>query len=184
MGGFAAAGCTWMGRTALPFPAPAAVPLPHHLAQPTRPPAAPQVPPAAGFDMLLSRDALQHLPCAAVVASLKNLAASGARLLLLGSYNGNNNTDIRTASAAGYFGINLREPPYSLVPKAVYDEKTPDPKWPSKLLLLFEAAELGKADFPAMAAGCDGSSSSSSSAVGGAAGAAAAGGTATAAAGR
>ena len=57
------------------------------------------------------RDALQHLSCELVVASLQNFALSRPRWLLVGSYNSSTNVNI---PAGGYFLINLREPPYSM----------------------------------------------------------------------
>ncbi len=40
----------------------------------------------SGYDLIFSRDSLQHLPYAAVLSFLKNVKASGARYLLVGSY--------------------------------------------------------------------------------------------------
>jgi hypothetical protein len=59
------------------------------------------------------RDALQHLPCELVVASLQNFARSKPRFLLVGSYNGDSRTNHNIAPG-DYFLINLREAPYSL----------------------------------------------------------------------
>lgn len=39
-----------------------------------------------GYDMVFSRDMLQHLECRRVVASLAHIAQSGAKYLLVGSY--------------------------------------------------------------------------------------------------
>lgn len=110
--------------------------------------------PATGYDLALTRDALQHLPCRRVVASLRNLAFSGVKYLLVGSYNmdGNTNADIPAGSA---FYVNLKLPPYSLTPDAVLDELN-DEQHPenNKLLYLYRTSELQKQDFDAMAARC------------------------------
>ena len=60
---------------------------------------------------MLRRDALQHLPCMLVVASLQNFALSSPQWLLVGSYDSSTNQEV---PAGGYFMINLREPPYSM----------------------------------------------------------------------
>ena len=69
----------------------------------------------------------------------------------VGSYAGNANKNIVIGD---YFGINLREPPYSLgEPRAVYDEQTPDDTR-KKHLLLYELAALRGLDYAAMAQRC------------------------------
>lgn len=108
-----------------------------------------QAVPGSGYDLALTRDALQHLPCRRVVASLKNLAFSGVKYLLIGSYRSSANVDIRTGA---YFLINLALPPYGIHPDSVYDERHKE----DKLLYFYRASELQKEDFAAMAARCGG----------------------------
>lgn len=47
-----------------------------------------------GYDLVFTRDALQHLDCRSVVASLRNIANSGAKHMLVGSYDEAHNVDI------------------------------------------------------------------------------------------
>lgn len=88
---------------------------------------------------------------------LENLAKGQARYLLLGSYDGVGNTNIRIGD---YFGINLREHPYNLDEGVlhVYREHTPqDPlhlNEPEKLLLLFSGKYLMDVDFNQMRQNC------------------------------
>lgn len=103
-----------------------------------------------GYDLIHCRDALQHLECSLIVAALKNMAESGAKYLLVGSYDSSPNIRIQSGE---YFHINLRLPPFSLSePQAVYSENTPGEI--NKLQLLYSGAYLQKQDFDAMKAGC------------------------------
>jgi hypothetical protein len=87
-----------------------------------------------GADLLMSRDALQHLPLAHAARALENMAASGARLLLLGSYRVRGfNCDMATP---GFFHwIDLRKEGFE-----------------AKQLLLFDGDELRRVDWAAMRA--------------------------------
>lgn len=60
-----------------------------------------------------NRDALQHLSCELLVASLQNFAHGRPQLLLVGSYNGDSSTN-KNIPPGGYFLINLRKAPYSM----------------------------------------------------------------------
>eukprot|EP01036_Dinobryon_divergens_P028241 gene28241-37154_t len=74
-------------------------------------PIAPALP--TGFDMILSRDALQHLHYKAIAGAFSAYCKTGATYILVGSYNESTaNVDMKTPG--GYFTINLRLPPFSL----------------------------------------------------------------------
>lgn len=109
-----------------------------------------RMPLPAGFDMLLCRDALQHLPLKAVAAALRNIAAAGPKYALIGSYH-TTHTQNRNVDPGDYFSINLLDAPFSLPePVEVFDERTPDARGPAKHLLLFRGEDLARVDYDAM----------------------------------
>jgi hypothetical protein len=74
-----------------------------------------------GFDLLLSRDALQHLSYKAIARALRTYCSSGAKFILVGSYlhPGNN----QLIAEGGTFPINLLLPPFSFpAPLEVFTE--------------------------------------------------------------
>ena len=98
------------------------------------------------YDLIFSRDALQHLPLAKVVDALKMFARTkGTRYLLVGSYlesaNPNQNTHI-----GGYFDIDVTRSPFNLVQFVeTYIEKRDQHK---KYLVLYDVKNyLSKIDF-------------------------------------
>lgn len=103
-----------------------------------------------GYDLVHTRDALQHLSCARGVAALRNLAGSGARYLLIGSYNSTQNVAIQDGA---HFDINLRLHPYSLGPPlaAFHEASAPGPP---KFMLLYSAEQLSRQDYAAMRLRC------------------------------
>ena len=60
--------------------------------------------PFRSFDLVLSRDAMQHLPLADVVAILANVRASGSRWLLASTYHGGENRDV---PPGGFHAVDL-----------------------------------------------------------------------------
>ena len=107
----------------------------------------------SGYELILSRDALQHNSLSDVRRILQKFANSDAKYLLVGSYptavpnwqmgaspmqKVGTNVDITTGE---YMRINLEAPPFNLVPKAKFAEKTPDEKW----LLLYECKMVAAA---------------------------------------
>lgn len=72
-----------------------------------------QRPLPSDYDLIFSRDALQHLPLITVVEALKSFStAKNSRYLLVGSYlNGGTNKKINIGD---YFAINLTQPPFNL----------------------------------------------------------------------
>jgi len=103
-------------------------------------------------DLILTRDALQHLDCPLIVDVLRNFAHSSARLLLVGSYPNGVNRRITTGD---YFEIDLRKAPYNLQPRQVFNEWTSraSPQ-PDKEALLFDVPALRKVDFDKMKQQC------------------------------
>ena len=108
------------------------------------------------FNLLIfCRDALQHLPCSVVVSALSKLAKAKPKFVLAGSYDGNDNHNIKTGE---YFSINLAEHPYNLADGIVqtYNERTS--KWlggqPDKKMLLISGDYLSTVDFEAMRERC------------------------------
>jgi hypothetical protein len=91
------------------------------------------------IDVILCRDALQHLPLMLVVQALENMLTSGARYLLLGSYNVfGPNCDM---SKPGFFSwISLSKFPLLLPePQVTYDEG-----FEAKRMLLYNCDILKK----------------------------------------
>jgi hypothetical protein len=77
-----------------------------------------------GYDLIFSRDALQHLSLVKVIDSLKLISRTqGSRYLLVGSYlktGQNKNIEI-----GDYFPIDLTKPPFNLNKYLeIFDEKT------------------------------------------------------------
>lgn len=105
----------------------------------------------AGYDLIHCRDALQHLSCTLIVDALHNMVRSGAKYLVVGSYDDPVNTNIQSGD---YFSLNLWVAPFNLSsPDHVYSEDTPGE--PNKLQLLYRLSEIGKHDFDAMKRGCE-----------------------------
>ncbi|GBF88666.1 hypothetical protein Rsub_01565 [Raphidocelis subcapitata] len=92
----------------------------------------------SGYELIWSRDSLQHVPFNSVWQFLANAKATGAKYLLVGSYiKGGQNFDIQ---AGEYYAVNLLQPPFNLkpAPLEVIDEKTKD----GKHMLLFDLQAL------------------------------------------
>lgn len=97
-----------------------------------------------GFDMILSRDALQHLSMKHIAGAMRTYCSSDAKFLLVGSYL-DELDDNRDIASGGCFKINLRLPPFSFpAPLESFQEsvrrKTTigSPNLPTKHLLLYE----------------------------------------------
>ena len=89
-----------------------------------------------GKDLILSRDALQHLSLEQVKLALKAYQRAAPRYLLVGSYP--SNTENRDIATGDYNAINLMRPPFDLWPEEVFSEETPD----HKHLLLFTQEQI------------------------------------------
>ena len=132
--------------------------------------AAPLPAAASAPDMILCRDALQHLPLLYAIDVLENFARAKPRLLAVGSYveaaaRGNPNTELDRVG--GYFHISLAHPPFNMTapgfggeterrahagePMDVLDERTPvDDVNEHKYLLVYSGEYLAQLDFAAM----------------------------------
>ena len=80
--------------------------------------------PLPSVDLVLSRDALQHLPFGIIHRTLRNIQKADPKWFLVGSYPeaGQNNTDIQIGD---YFNIDLQRQPFSLgAPVEDYPEHT------------------------------------------------------------
>lgn len=99
------------------------------------------------FDLIFSRDALQHLPLLNVYEALRSFAtAPNARYLLVGSYlKSRQNSKI---NMGGYFDINLTLHPFNL---ASYVEQYSEVGDHQKFLVLYDIQNyLSKVDFEKM----------------------------------
>jgi hypothetical protein len=103
-----------------------------------------QVP--SGYDLIFSRDSLQHLPMPAAYAFLYNMARSSAKYLLVGSYVALEKNDNRDIGSGGtnYYNIDLLRPPFNVRPPPLYIlNETDTPKTePMKSMLLLDVARL------------------------------------------
>ena len=100
------------------------------------------------YDLILSRDALQHLPLEKVIDALKIFSkTSGAKYLLVGSYleEVDENRNIQTGD---YFAINLMKQPFNLNEYVeIFNEQVPHKKY----LILYDIQNyLSKIDFDLM----------------------------------
>lgn len=109
------------------------------------------------YDLIFSRDALQHLPMEAIVKTLEKFAQSRARFFLVGSYlnYGHDNRNLNMSTQFGAdFKINLAEEPFSLTGyQHAYNEHTQEssPRGePDKFLLLYPISYLQEVDYVAM----------------------------------
>ena len=105
-----------------------------------------------GFDLVLCRDALQHLPLLDGLAILENIARARPRLVAVGSYPkevGNPNKDV---AVGGYFHVNVLLPPYNMSePMDALDELS-TVKGEQKFLLVYSGEYLAKLPWAAMRA--------------------------------
>ena len=92
-------------------------------------------------DMLMCRDALQHMSYDIIRAVLRNFARSDVHYFVLGSYlDQNDNRDIKTGE---YFAINLTLPPFSMSePLETFSEKTKYPNDPIKQFVVYTKSQL------------------------------------------
>ena len=100
-----------------------------------------------GYDLILCRDALQHLRYDDIWRVLHRFADSDAKYILIGSYpegsmhcapymDGSPNRNL--ARPGAFFCIDLQRPPFRLMPTDIFKEGTVD----RKTLLLFERKAL------------------------------------------
>jgi hypothetical protein len=100
-----------------------------------------------GYDIILSRDALQHLSYNAIAGAMRAYCATNSRYLLVGSYLGSETN--RLINVGETFAINLLLPPFNF-PAPIetfqenlcYTDTTPPVVQPVKSLLLYNLASL------------------------------------------
>lgn len=93
----------------------------------------------SGYDLVFSRDSLQHIPMHGAWQFLNNVRVSGAKYLLVGSYI--KSTDINTDVPAGKgaYAIDLLKEPFKVSqPLDIIDEKSID----GKHMLLFDVQKM------------------------------------------
>ncbi|KAI9016910.1 hypothetical protein DFJ74DRAFT_708953 [Hyaloraphidium curvatum] len=102
-------------------------------------------------DLVVTRDALQHLPLADAVATLQNIAESRPKFLLVGSY-ANMTDGNKVVAAGGYYNIELLRPPFSMPPPAETVQECCDEKgsFPTKQMYLYTGKQLAGIDWAAM----------------------------------
>lgn len=102
-----------------------------------------------GYELILSRDALQHLPYAAIAGAMATYCASTATYLFVGSYVDDTDKNNDLLTAGGCFSINLLAPPFSFPSpielyaesgRPILDEK--NLPYPRKYLLLYRLSQL------------------------------------------
>jgi hypothetical protein len=98
----------------------------------------------ADGDMILCRDALQHLSYSSIRKGLKNLAMANAKLFVLGSYpeesRGENQN--RDDGDGGYFSIDLALPPFEMTPTHVLAETDPFQNKPQKFMYVYTKDQM------------------------------------------
>lgn len=97
-------------------------------------------------DLILCRDALQHLPLPECVDVLENIAVNQPKMVLIGSYINGFNQSIPIGS---YFPIDLRQEPFNLTPDWIVPELHDDSQI-RKYLYLFKRNTLAKVDWKDM----------------------------------
>ena len=110
-----------------------------------------RAPVPASVQLILCRDALQHLPLDKAIDALEMFSSSEARFLLVGSYVGSDGKN-KLIQAGDYYDINLMSDPFSLTSyQHLYHEHTREfINEVDKHLLLFSIAYLRSVDYTAM----------------------------------
>jgi len=101
-----------------------------------------------GYDLIFSRDALQHLPLLKVINALENFAKSNAKFLLVGSYEHNKLN--RNINVGDVFYINLFIAPFNLSNHIEIYEEIEDTESMKHLVLYDIEKHLKNADFNKM----------------------------------
>jgi hypothetical protein len=93
----------------------------------------------AGYELVFSRDSLQHLPLHSAWQFLNNVRASGAKWLLVGSYVEAAPTSNVDIPAGEYYSVNLLQQPFcARQPVEVFPENDSE----KKHMLLFDVANM------------------------------------------
>ena len=105
----------------------------------------------AGIELILCRDALQHLPLGKAIDALEMFSKSTARFLLVGSYLGTDGQN-KLIEMGDYYSIDITTEPFLLTGyQHLYHEHTRElQNEVDKHLLLFSITYLKNVDFKAM----------------------------------
>lgn len=95
-----------------------------------------------GYDIILCRDALQHLSQNNIFAAIKNFTSTDAKWIILGGYPQGKNENIVDGE---YFDFNPVAYPYNLKPSMIIDEKHKLQKKSNKHLFVFNIKYLRNA---------------------------------------
>jgi hypothetical protein len=92
----------------------------------------------SGYDLVFSRDSLQHVPLHAVWQFLNNVRNSGARWLLVGSYVKSPDPN-KVITPGDFYKVDLLKPPFSANrPVEMFDEQDGE----KKHMLLFDVTRM------------------------------------------
>lgn len=106
--------------------------------------------PKSEFDMVLCRDALQHLPLLTAIDVISNIARASPKVAAFGSYIENREKGNRDIKVGDYYLINLMLSPFNMNATIdILDENTPV-SGERKYLLLFSGEYLASLDFNEM----------------------------------
>lgn len=91
------------------------------------------------YELILCRDALQHLSYELIASTIENFCGSNAKYLLVGSYISAKRNKNRNIAVGLAFSINLLATPFNFPrPLEIYNERTRDGKY----LLLYELSRF------------------------------------------
>jgi len=106
--------------------------------------------PKGEFDMVLCRDALQHLPLLTAIDVISNIARASPRVAAFGSYIENREKGNRDIKIGDYYLINLMMNPFNMNATIdILDENTPV-AGERKYLLVYSGEYLASLDFEEM----------------------------------
>ena len=103
-----------------------------------------------GYDLIWSRDALQHLSYEFIIATIENFSKSSAKFLAVGSYLNGSNSNI---DIGAYFSIDLRKEPFNMdKPVDVIEEEAEEVNElkAEKVVLVYPISDLRKLNFKQM----------------------------------
>lgn len=96
-----------------------------------------------GFDLVFSRDALQHLSYGNIAKCLKNMSDANAKWCIIGGYWPGENKNIKDGA---YFSFNITQHPFLLKPHKIFSEEH-DEKEEKKHLFLFTQDMIERIDW-------------------------------------
>jgi len=98
-----------------------------------------------GYDVIISRDSLQHLPLHYTVEFLKNVQASQAKYVMIGNYLDDSSVNTMTA-VGGYFTIDLIRAPFFVKPEPymIFREA---PTTPQKYMVVWHVNNMTWSNF-------------------------------------